>query len=145
MPISSWMRAVKSTVLRRVEPPAPQVTETNDGESSFSSAIARNSGSKPASVLGGKNSNEMTGRPRPNPSRMRMSLPWHLRQVKGARAGSDSIRRDRFCARSPPGADLANPGSLHGRGCGGHRPPEERLARRHVRALERPAPARVLD
>ena len=73
MPISSWMRAVSSTVLRRVEPPAPQVTDTNAGDSSFSSAIARNSESKPASVLGGKNSNEITGRPRPNCSRMRMT------------------------------------------------------------------------
>ena len=37
-----WIWITSSTVLRRVEPPAPQVTETKAGSSRLSSAIVSN-------------------------------------------------------------------------------------------------------
>src|SRR4030095_10505295 len=68
-PISAWMRATSSTVLRRVDPPAPQVTETNDGASSFRAAIARKSVSEPECVLRGQNLHRYPGRPPAEPVR----------------------------------------------------------------------------
>src|SRR5262249_61665035 len=62
----------RSIVLVRVEPPAPQVTDTNPGSSRFRSAMVRYSGAYPASVLGGKNSKEITGRERAHSSARRM-------------------------------------------------------------------------
>jgi len=65
IPSSRWIRITSSTVFERVDPPAPIVTETKPGFSSFSSSIVRKSERKPASVFGGKNSKETTGSPRP--------------------------------------------------------------------------------
>jgi hypothetical protein len=50
-----------SIVLARVDPPAPQVTDTNAGSSSRSCSRAENRFCSPSAVLGGKNSNENTG------------------------------------------------------------------------------------
>ena len=47
-----------SRVRSRVEPPAPYVTDTNDGPSGSSSPIVFSSARAASSVLGGKNSNE---------------------------------------------------------------------------------------
>ena len=41
IPISCWIWITISTVLRRVEPPAPQVTDTKSGFRSFSSSTVR--------------------------------------------------------------------------------------------------------
>ena len=40
-PMSRWIRVTISTVLRRVEPPAPQVTDTKSGFRSFRSDTVR--------------------------------------------------------------------------------------------------------
>src|SRR3954471_16160201 len=50
-----------STVWSRVVPPAPYVTETYAGSSSFRSSSALRRFSSPSGVFGGKNSNEKTG------------------------------------------------------------------------------------
>jgi hypothetical protein len=55
------MRLTISIVLPLVEPPAPYVTDTNDGSRLRSSASAVRRFSSPASVLGGKNSKENVG------------------------------------------------------------------------------------
>ena len=47
---------MRSCVRSRVEPPAPYVTETNDGWSVWSEAMLRNNSSEASSVFGGKNS-----------------------------------------------------------------------------------------
>src|SRR3954447_15004592 len=60
-PSSCLMRLTIAIVRSRVEPPAPYVTDTNDGSSCFSSCAARQRFSMPSSVFGGKNSNEKTG------------------------------------------------------------------------------------
>ena len=54
--VSRWMRTIRSCVRSRVEPPAPYVTETNEGCSTWSWAITSKRSSDAASVLGGKNS-----------------------------------------------------------------------------------------
>ena len=61
-PYSSRMRLTISIVFSLVDPPAPYVTDTNDGSSVFSSASAPYRLCSPAGVFGGKNSNENTGR-----------------------------------------------------------------------------------
>src|SRR5947207_378270 len=48
----------------REDPPAPQVTLTNEGPSGRRARSDSNSEATPASFLGGKNSNEKTGSPR---------------------------------------------------------------------------------
>ncbi len=60
MPISFLIRATKSTVSRRVLPPAPYVTETKVGASGASADTVSNSRASASGVLGGKNSNEKT-------------------------------------------------------------------------------------
>src|ERR1044071_5406306 len=59
-------------VLSRVLPPAPYVTETKLGCRSCSPRIVSRRDWSPASVFGGKNSNEKHGRPVERSSRMRM-------------------------------------------------------------------------
>jgi hypothetical protein len=51
----------KSTVLDRVLPPAPYVTETKPGAEGFNRPIVSNNVAKPAESLGGKNSKEKMG------------------------------------------------------------------------------------
>src|SRR4051794_34441692 len=60
-PSSCLMRLTIAIVRSRVEPPAPYVTDTNDGSSCLSSCAARQRFSMPSSVFGGKNSNEKKG------------------------------------------------------------------------------------
>src|SRR5579863_6082155 len=55
---SAAISSTLSSVPCCVEPPAPKVTETNLGESFFSSAREARSLSTPSCVFGGKNSNE---------------------------------------------------------------------------------------
>lgn len=55
------IRSVTATVVSRVEPPAPYVIDTNDGRRDSNSRMACQSSCSPASVLGGKNSNEKVG------------------------------------------------------------------------------------
>src|SRR3954451_4633855 len=50
------MRTIRSCVRSRVEPPAPYVTETNDGCKTCNWAMLENSSSDALLVLGGKNS-----------------------------------------------------------------------------------------
>src|SRR5262245_17729604 len=57
------MRATSSMVASRGLPPV-RVTDTNAGPSGRSASIARMRAVSPSGVLGGKNSNEMSGRPR---------------------------------------------------------------------------------
>ncbi len=57
------MRPVSWTVVSRVEPPAPYVTETNVGWYGSRSRIADHSCSTPASSRGGMNSNEIERSP----------------------------------------------------------------------------------
>jgi hypothetical protein len=45
----------------RVEPPAPKVTETNAGARPFKRCAVARSAASPASVFGGKNSNDTLG------------------------------------------------------------------------------------
>ena len=73
MPCSRLTRVTMSIVFSRVLPPAPYVTDTKLGSSSRSLAIVRSRACSPASVLGGKNSNEKTGSPRPNSSSTRIT------------------------------------------------------------------------
>src|SRR4051812_24806511 len=54
--VSRWIRQTRSWVRSRVLPPAPYVTETNDGCSSWSWVIVPNSSSHASSLFGGKNS-----------------------------------------------------------------------------------------
>src|SRR5262245_27876946 len=61
------IRATSSIVASRGFPPV-RVTETNDGRSGRSASIVRISDASPSAVLGGKNSKEMTGPPRPTSS-----------------------------------------------------------------------------
>ena len=77
IPMSCWIWITASSVLRRVEPPAPHVTDTKSGSRRFRSSTVRYSDAKPLSVLGGKNSNEKTGRSRVKSSAMRMGLVYH--------------------------------------------------------------------
>ena len=56
--VSRAIRPVTRTVVLRVVPPAPYVTDTNVGRYGSSSRIASHSCSSPAASLGGKNSNE---------------------------------------------------------------------------------------
>ncbi len=60
-PWSALMRLTMSIVFSRVEPPAPQVTETKLGSSGRSAWSASKRLRSPSSVCGGKNSNEKTG------------------------------------------------------------------------------------
>ena len=62
MPTSSRSRTTRSAVRARVEPPAPNVTDTKAGSSVRSVRIVSSSCSTPASSRGGKNSNEKHGR-----------------------------------------------------------------------------------
>src|SRR5690242_18966058 len=55
------MREIGAKVLSRVDPPAPSVTETYAGCRSARSPMVRSSVTMPASVFGGKNSNEKAG------------------------------------------------------------------------------------
>ena len=64
--VSRAIRPVIATVVSRVVPPAPYVTETNVGWYGSRSRIADHSCSTPASSLGGMNSNEIDR----SPSRM---------------------------------------------------------------------------
>src|SRR4051794_34081574 len=69
--VSAAIRPVTRTVVSRVVPPAPYVTETNVGRYGSSSLIARQSCSSPSASLGGKNSKENDR----SPSRMRSPIP----------------------------------------------------------------------
>ena len=69
--ISSWMRLAHSMVLPRVDPPAPQVTETKAGSSSLRELIDLKSAFSPAGVLGGKNSKEK-----------RALSPWSISEIR---------------------------------------------------------------
>src|SRR4051812_50188093 len=64
------MRSVIATVVSRVEPPAPYVTETNVGDSPSSRRSACHRSRSPAGVFGGKNSNEYDRSPPARSSRM---------------------------------------------------------------------------
>src|SRR5262245_21588099 len=64
---SRLTRSTISTGASRGFPPV-RVTETNAGSSDRRASKARNSAASPSGVLGGKNSNEMRGRPRPKSS-----------------------------------------------------------------------------
>ena len=59
--VSRLMRTTRSCVRSRVDPPAPYVTDTNDGCSGSSSRSACSSCASAAGVLGGKNSNDELG------------------------------------------------------------------------------------
>ena len=61
--VSRAIRPVIWTVVSRVEPPAPYVTETNVGSYGSRSLIACHSWAAPASSLGGMNSKEMERSP----------------------------------------------------------------------------------
>ncbi len=61
--VSRAIRPVSWTVVSRVVPPAPYVTETNVGAYGSSSRIAVQSCSAPASSRGGMNSNEIDRSP----------------------------------------------------------------------------------
>jgi len=61
------MRATSSTVASRGLPPV-RVTDTNAGRSGPSASIVRMRAVSPSGVLGGKNSNEMSGPRRPTRS-----------------------------------------------------------------------------
>src|SRR5690349_2190723 len=64
-------------VLRRVEPPAPYVTEIKLGLRGLSSRARTNSSSTSCTVFGGKNSNEKVGARKGNKSRIFMlSIPF---------------------------------------------------------------------
>src|SRR4051794_1061042 len=69
--VSAAIRPVTRTVVSRVLPPAPYVTDTNVGRYGSSSLIARQSCSSPSASLGGKNSKENDR----SPSRMRSPIP----------------------------------------------------------------------
>src|SRR5262245_63220883 len=76
-PTSCWIWITSSTVLLRVDPPAPQVTDTKSGSKGFRSRIVWKSCSKPCGVFGGKNSKEKTGRPAPKRSAILMPRVYH--------------------------------------------------------------------
>ena len=59
--VSRLMRTTRSWVRSRVDPPAPYVTDTNEGLSGSSSPSACSSCSSAAGVFGGKNSNDELG------------------------------------------------------------------------------------
>src|SRR3954467_8124527 len=63
-----------SSVLPRVDPPAPQVTLTKVGASGRKSRTVSKRAWKPSSVLGGKNSNEKTGSPLSAANRRRSEI-----------------------------------------------------------------------
>ena len=56
------MVRIAALVRSRVVPPAPKVTETNDGASGASRSTERQSLSAPSGVCGGKNSKDRPGR-----------------------------------------------------------------------------------
>src|SRR5262245_27632333 len=56
------MRTTRSWVFSRVEPPAPYVTDTNDGASFCKLAMLTNRSSNPCALFGGKNSKLNVGR-----------------------------------------------------------------------------------
>ena len=64
---SDWMRATSSMVASRGFPPV-RVTDTNAGPSGRSASMVRTRATSPSGVRGGKNSKEMSGRPRPRSS-----------------------------------------------------------------------------
>ena len=61
IPIAFFIFPTKSTVLERVVPPAPYVTETKPGAEDFNLAIVSYNVAKPSEFLGGKNSKEKMG------------------------------------------------------------------------------------
>src|SRR3954470_6371910 len=76
------MRSVIATVVSRVEPPAPYVTETNVGDRPSSRRSACHRSRSPAGVFGGKNSKEYDRSPPARSSRMVET------RVAGARSAS---------------------------------------------------------
>jgi hypothetical protein len=66
IPSSALTRVTTSIVRSRLDPPAPYVTDTKAGSSTRSASIVSMSFATPASVFGGKNSNEMKGSGRPS-------------------------------------------------------------------------------
>jgi hypothetical protein len=64
---------VISMVLARVDPPAPYVTDTNDGRNGSSSRMVCQSSRSSSADFGGKNSNENVG-----PSSARQSRTMRL-------------------------------------------------------------------
>ncbi len=56
--VSLMMRETVACVRSRVDPPAPYVTDTNDGDSGARRSIERQSVCSISSVFGGKNSND---------------------------------------------------------------------------------------
>src|SRR5262249_37612946 len=75
-------RTTRSCVRSRVDPPAPYVTETNDGASDCSDAIVRNNSSLASSVFGGKNSKLNVVRCAAKMSWMCMGLPDYIRVLR---------------------------------------------------------------
>src|SRR3954464_7274335 len=69
MGVSVALPSGAETVAARVGPPAPEVTDTNDGCSRSSSRSAVHSCRSASGVRGGKNSNDHVGRPPASSSR----------------------------------------------------------------------------
>src|SRR5688572_14527330 len=67
--VSVAIRSVTETVPSRVDPPAPYVTDTNDGRRRSSSRRAVHSWGSASGVLGGKNSKDQVGREEASSSR----------------------------------------------------------------------------
>src|SRR3984885_6971787 len=82
MPVSPLMRLAISTDRLRVDPPAPYVTDTYAGSSVLSVLKDVISASTPASVFGGKNSNEKNGARDRKRSVMRKT-PYYERGFRG--------------------------------------------------------------
>ncbi len=87
MPVSRLIRETISIVFSRVEPPAPQVTETNAGSRGRSSAIVRSSCITLSSDFGGKNCIEIDGAREERKSRLNMTsiVAVHVAVREGAR------------------------------------------------------------
>src|SRR5262249_36707361 len=141
---SCWIWTTSSTVLRRVEPPAPQVTDTKSGSSGFRSRIVSKSAPKPASVLGGKNSKEKTGRPVAKRSAIRISGVYHDGPSRLTAGAAAARLRLSGRARDHPRVGLARPRPHHGLpgSLQGPHPPRE--AARPQRLVQHREPAHAL-
>src|SRR6185295_14722739 len=82
MPMSRLIWSAHSRVFVRVEPPAPQVIDTNPGSRPFIVRTVSNRFFSPCSVLGGKYSNENKGEFDPNSDRTVTDQVYALRKNK---------------------------------------------------------------
>ena len=143
-PISFWMRATSSTVLRRVEPPAPQVTDTNDGRERPSARRSCGTAVEAGVRLRREELERDHGRSLSETIRDAHDFSAGARAVrlKATRGSSDSIRSECLRARAPPCPDLERSRPLHGGRDRGRRPPEERVSRAglFVRSADLPRP-----